>query len=474
MKNKKKVKGFHTSRFFYPTLILILIFQIIIIVCSIVINSNSKELNKLTKKQTDVRNDITSILSSSSKLSDTIISFAHTPVIIKGPVTDINSGPLSAYYDEISDESDNPDSLIEIFDNYNLSKKVYDELVTSIEKYRILINIQSHVFNLLNKVISSYDIRESEDNNKALLAFNNTLEILPTYTLTEEENNYTIDEALHAANELLFSQEYVINKAEVSGSIPGIITEYNKESNKQIDEYTEILTQFRRILWIVAALTMVVTFIFFITLLIFILFPIIRFSRMIDNNQKLDTNNKLYEPNVLAKAYNELMDRHKDFENKLRIVAEKDTLTGLPNRYSYNEFLQKEFDKEQSICIFMIDINNLKETNDNYGHAKGDKLIKNASLCIKECFLIDNNCYRIGGDEFVAVIENIKEEDIQNYLDKFSEAQKIHNVSIAIGYSYTDNILNTKLEKLVKRADQMMYENKKIIKKQKENEMFVN
>jgi diguanylate cyclase (GGDEF)-like protein len=122
----------------------------------------------------------------------------------------------------------------------------------------------------------------------------------------------------------------------------------------------------------------------------------------------------------------------------------------------------------------MLDINNLKETNDNYGHAKGDKLIKNASLCIKECFLIDNNCYRIGGDEFVAVIENIKEEDIQNYLDKFSESQKIHNVSIAIGYSYTDNILNTKLEKLVKRADQMMYENKKIIKKQKENEMFVN
>lgn len=474
MQNKKKLKGLHTSRFFYPSLILILIFQIIIIICSIVINTNSNELNKKSKRQSDVRDDITSILSSSSKLSDTIISFAHTPVIVKGPVTDINSGPLSAYYDEISDESDSPDSLIEIFDNYNLSDDVNKLLNETIEKYRILINIQSHVFNLLNEVINNYEITQSDDNNNALAIFNNTLEILPTYTLTEEENNYTIDEALHAANELLFTSEYVLNKAAVSTNVNKAIGLYNKESNKQIDEYTKILIQFRRILWIVAALTMVVTFIFFITLLIFILFPIIRFSRMIDNNQKLDTNNKLYEPNVLANAYNELMDRHEDFENKLRIVAEKDTLTGLPNRYSYNEFLQKEFDKEQSICIFMLDINNLKETNDNYGHAKGDKLIKNASLCIKECFLTDNNCYRIGGDEFVAVIENIKEEDIQNYLDKFNEAQKIHNVSIAIGYSYTDNILNTKLEKLVKRADQMMYENKKIIKKQKENEMFVN
>ena len=163
MQNKKRLKGLHASRFFYPSLILILIFQIIIIICSIVINTNSNELNKKSKRQSDVRDDITSILSSSSKLSDTIISFAHTPVIIKGPVIDINSGPLSAYYDEISDESDSPDVLVEIFDNYNLSDDVNKLLNETIEKYRILINIQSHVFNLLNKVISSYEIRESED-----------------------------------------------------------------------------------------------------------------------------------------------------------------------------------------------------------------------------------------------------------------------------------------------------------------------
>ena len=118
-----------------------------------------------------------------------------------------------------------------------------------------------------------------------------------------------------------------------------------------------------------------------------------------------------------------------------------------------------------------FDINNLKYVNDSFGHDKGDELIKNASECIKNVFLDENrkNCYRIGGDEFVAVLENIYEEDIEKYISKFRVQQEVKNVSIAVGYSYAKHINEIGYEKLFIDADQKMYENKNEMKKNLQN-----
>ena len=71
------------------------------------------------------------------------------------------------------------------------------------------------------------------------------------------------------------------------------------------------------------------------------------------------------------------------------------------------------------------------------------------------------NCYRVGGDEFIAILEKISKDDIDSYIQTFEELQKEYNVSIATGYSYTDNIKEVGYEKLVTRADKNMYKNKK-------------
>ena len=178
----------------------------------------------------------------------------------------------------------------------------------------------------------------------------------------------------------------------------------------------------------------------------------------------MDEVGSLYEANHLAQAYNSLLDRHQELEDELRRTAEMDSLTDMPNRYCYHEFLKNVEITNSPACVFLFDINDLKYTNDTFGHAQGDELIKRASQCIKECFRYEEkrNCYRIGGDEFVAIID--EKIDPKEYVIKFNEAMKNHDVSVAIGYAYTDDVSKIGYEKLFMIADTEMYKNKGRIK----------
>ncbi|MCR5349418.1 MAG: GGDEF domain-containing protein, partial [Acholeplasmatales bacterium] len=148
-------------------------------------------------------------------------------------------------------------------------------------------------------------------------------------------------------------------------------------------------------------------------------------------------------------------------------VAENDSLTGLPNRYCYNEYLKDASLDKKSVCVFLLDINNLKYINDKFGHAQGDELIKNASICIKDCFLDETgkNCFRIGGDEFVAILYDVKESEIEELLNKFNKLQKEKDVSIALGYAYSSDIKSIGYERLIMQADDNMYKDKQNYKK---------
>ena len=113
-----------------------------------------------------------------------------------------------------------------------------------------------------------------------------------------------------------------------------------------------------------------------------------------------------------------------------------------------------------------MDLNNLKHTNDTLGHDEGDKLIKNAALCITKCFKeLDAKCFRTGGDEFLVIVNNFDDSNmLEEIKAKFYELQKKYNVSIAMGYSYSADVRSIGYEKLVTEADKWMYENKEILK----------
>lgn len=147
-----------------------------------------------------------------------------------------------------------------------------------------------------------------------------------------------------------------------------------------------------------------------------------------------------------------------------RSISEHDGMTGLCNRVRFQKKIQ-EYNQCESIGVLFIDVNDLKKTNDFYGHEAGDELICSVSQLIKNLNSKNLDSYRFGGDEFVVILSNSTEEQIEEKLKEFLD--KIENislklspikVSVACGIAFTTSDINVK--SLIKKADYNMYKNK--------------
>lgn len=453
MDERKKTKGIRTWHVFVPTVILTAVIYVLVIVCTLLITTNSKKMSAESKKSNECSNLVSSVLTHSSKLSDTITTFVVTPEIYKGPTNPnaLNHEPLEQYILELGDESLDPDVVSSKLKNYKINAEAKEYIDIAIEDLKYNISTQAHALRLLYLYV-------------AIPA--DYMDVVEEYTLTEVELAYTKDEALEAAAGLLFTQEYAYAKRDVARYINLGLTSLSEEVENSQDRLDNRIENLRITLWLLIILSMVVAFAFFFIFLRLLILPILRFSKRINEDRRLDDDKALYEANFLATSYNSLLDRREEFEEQLRIVAERDSLTGLLNRYSYNEFLKKEISEKETASVFMMDLNNLKHTNDTLGHDEGDKLIKNAALCITECFKeLDAKCFRTGGDEFLVIVNDLDDTNmIEEIKAKFYELQKKYNVSIAMGYSYSADVRSIGYEKLVTEADKWMYENKEILK----------
>ena len=143
--------------------------------------------------------------------------------------------------------------------------------------------------------------------------------------------------------------------------------------------------------------------------------------------------------------------------------AEIDVLTGLPNRRSYMEEMQR-FPEEPDQVYITIDMNELKQVNDTYGHQAGDRLIVGAAECIRQCFGT-GRVYRVGGDEFVVLI-SAKEDELKKRFADFEASMKSWSeqngmtLSTSYGYVRCSEFPDSRVTELVKTADDRMYEAK--------------
>ena len=153
-----------------------------------------------------------------------------------------------------------------------------------------------------------------------------------------------------------------------------------------------------------------------------------------------------------------------------------DPLTGLRNTTSYKtwvvNFDKKIEDGDTAFGVVMLDLNDLKEANDTYGHDNGNKLIAGAARIISETFK-RSPAFRIGGDEFLVILQNrdLEERDtLFAELDARAKSAAIEvgdtkvPVSIAKGFSLFDPQTDTRFSDVFTRADDEMYKNKKTMK----------
>ena len=165
------------------------------------------------------------------------------------------------------------------------------------------------------------------------------------------------------------------------------------------------------------------------------------------------------------------LEEEKKNTKNFRNMANTDSLTGVRNKHAYSDaenvlnrrISEKEIEK---LAVVVCDINGLKIVNDTQGHAAGDKLIKDACSLICEHFT-HGAVYRIGGDEFVVILQDKGFDTMKDVLTEINCAVEENitkkEVVVSIGYS-TLTPEDQMLHDVFERADQMMYKRKKELK----------
>ena len=154
-----------------------------------------------------------------------------------------------------------------------------------------------------------------------------------------------------------------------------------------------------------------------------------------------------------------------ELENK----AERDSLTGLLNRYSMQDRLNAELNRcyrnNQPMALMIFDIDHFKSVNDNFGHHIGDQVIRQVAAISQDTFRDYDLAFRIGGEEFLVCMPGVNQQQAARkaeLLREQIEAQQIvpgAKITISIGYAIAQ--LNQDLDTLVKKADDALYHAKK-------------
>lgn len=162
----------------------------------------------------------------------------------------------------------------------------------------------------------------------------------------------------------------------------------------------------------------------------------------------------------------------REYISYIHTQAYTDALSGVGNKTAYLDMVKTIDRKIQEgladFAVAIFDINGLKHINDTQGHEYGDLVIIDMSTVLKASFGADK-VYRIGGDEFIAIMENVIEDDIQGFMNKYElEIKKINEIphayeaklAAAKGYTIYNSSVHKDFKAVFQSADTAMYEDK--------------
>ena len=192
---------------------------------------------------------------------------------------------------------------------------------------------------------------------------------------------------------------------------------------------------------------------------------------------KLDYN-KNDEIGILANTFRQLVSHVKEHISNLDRKAHVDALTSVRNKGAFTAYLNKlqddmdSFGEPAECALGVFDCDNLKKVNDHYGHDKGDIYLKTASRLICRVFQ-HSPVFRIGGDEFAVVLLKDDFRNREELISQFrnSEEEICKNaeneweqVRVTLGLAVYDPGTDGSFADVARRADRLMYENKRIRK----------
>lgn len=174
-------------------------------------------------------------------------------------------------------------------------------------------------------------------------------------------------------------------------------------------------------------------------------------------------------PSGVAGIMMDITDR-KVLEEKLINLSLVDALTGLRSRHYLEEYLHiVKNSRRYPVSIINIDVDGLRDVNNNYGHDAGDRMLKVVGKVLKGAFRQEDCVARSGGDEFLIVLPETDAAGARVSIERINAGLEIYNIenadstlSLSIGLATANNI--TDWDQTLKNADDLMYEQKELHK----------
>ncbi len=176
---------------------------------------------------------------------------------------------------------------------------------------------------------------------------------------------------------------------------------------------------------------------------------------LVADNYTLELNVNIAQVMETVAAFITYQIKNHELTDELMYLGGHDALTGLGNRYALNQEIGVLSGLSTPVGVCYTDINGLKAINDDKGHEAGDQLIISTASTFSTIFK-KKFCYRIGGDEFVAIVPDVEKDKFTEMVEKFKSKSK--DVAIAVGFEWSENSFD--LKKVIKKADESMYKNK--------------
>lgn len=170
-----------------------------------------------------------------------------------------------------------------------------------------------------------------------------------------------------------------------------------------------------------------------------------------------EQQNKLFYPIKNGLAY-----------HRLQQIAMKDMLTGADNRVSYQENMGRALQLAQRharpFVLMLLDLDNFKQVNDQFGHQRGDQVLKIFAKLVQNCLRGTDRLFRFGGDEFAIILDQDILQDAESVANRLSKelSQSLlgirYKVGVSIGLSVYQS--NDNSETIFARADKALYDAK--------------
>ena len=153
---------------------------------------------------------------------------------------------------------------------------------------------------------------------------------------------------------------------------------------------------------------------------------------------------------------------------ELEILSRIDPLTGLLNRRVLAETMLREIRiaerNAKPLCLIYFDLDRFKDINDQYGHQRGDEVLKVIGESLREVSRNVDLCFRVGGDEFCVILADATHDEARRvYCERLLRlvAERLNGLTLSIGIAQTGPEAYGDPDDLVRRADKAMYEAKR-------------